>query len=214
MLPHADPLHKVTILPTGMALGVTQQLPVGDKHIHQRDYLDDSLAVRLGGRLAEQLVYGQVSTGAQNDLVGSTELARKMVREWGMSERLGPMAWGQQGAVFLGEDLLQSRHYSDVTAHVIDEEVERILRQQERRAAEILHRHRLALDAVARSLLERETLDGAEVGRIVDEIMASQVDGRRLRRASADGVDGGRRRQVLTGVGVKQRPGESEGLAS
>ena len=133
MLEHADPLHKVTILPTGMALGVTQQLPVEERHIYKREYIADSLVVRLGGRVAEELVFGHQSTGAQNDLVGSTELARKMVREWGMSDRIGPMAWGSQGAVFLGEDLMHTRDYSDETARVIDEEVERILRDEEDR---------------------------------------------------------------------------------
>ncbi len=133
VLPNADPVHKVTILPSGMALGVTQQLPVEEKHIYRQDYIEDSLVVRLGGRLAEEAVYEQLSTGANNDLVGCTELARKMVREWGMSDRIGPMAWGSQGAVFLGEDLMHTRDYSDDTARVIDEEVERILREQEER---------------------------------------------------------------------------------
>ena len=97
VLEHADPLHKVTILPTGMALGVTHQLPVEERHIYKREYIADSLVVRLGGRVAEELVFGHQSTGAQNDLVGNTELARKMVREWGMSDRVGPMAWGRSG---------------------------------------------------------------------------------------------------------------------
>ena len=134
VLPDADPVHKVTILPTGMALGVTQQLPMEERHIYRREYIEDSLAVRLGGRVAEELVFDMLSTGANNDLVGCTELARKMVREWGMSDRIGPMAWGSQGAVFLGEDLMHSRDYSDETSRVIDEEVERILRAQEERA--------------------------------------------------------------------------------
>ena len=133
VLPQADPVPKVTILPMGMALGVTQQLPMDDRHIYRQDYIEDSLVVRMGGRIAEELVFGVISTGANNDLVGSTELARKMVREWGMSDRVGPMAWGSQGAVFLGDDLMHSRDYSDETARVIDEEVERILREQEER---------------------------------------------------------------------------------
>src|SRR5204863_78041 len=103
-----------------------------------RQYIADSLVVRLGGRVAEEIVYGHLSTGAQNDLVGITELARKMVREWGMSDRIGPMAWGSQGAVFLGEDLVHTRDYSDDTARVIDEEVERILREEEDRARKVL----------------------------------------------------------------------------
>src|SRR5438105_4233864 len=169
LLEHADPVHKVTILPTGMALGVTQQLPLEERHIYQRPYIEDSLVVRLGGRIAEELVYGTISTGANNDLVGCTELARKMVREWGMSTRVGPMAWGSQGMVFLGEDLMHTRDYSDETARVIDEEVEHILREQEDRARTALKRHRGGLDAVAHALLEKETVEGAEVGRLVDE---------------------------------------------
>jgi cell division protease FtsH len=167
VLPQADPVHKVTILPMGMALGVTQQLPMDDRHLYRQDYIEDSLVVRMGGRIAEDLVFGVISTGANNDLVGSTELARKMVREWGMSERVGPMAWGSQGAVFLGDDLMHSRDYSDETARVIDEEVERILREQEDRCRSTLTEHRLGLDLVARALLEHETIDGSEVYRLV-----------------------------------------------
>ncbi len=167
VLPQADPVHKVTILPMGMALGVTQQLPMDDRHIYRQDYIEDSLVVRMGGRIAEDLVFGVISTGANNDLVGSTELARKMVREWGMSERVGPMAWGSQGAVFLGDDLMHSRDYSDETARVIDEEVERILREQEERCRVTLTEHRNGLDLVARALLEHETIDGSEVYRLV-----------------------------------------------
>jgi cell division protease FtsH len=168
VLPDADPVHKVTILPTGMALGVTQQLPMEERHIYPREYIEDSLCVRMGGRVAELLVYGDLSTGANNDLVGNTELARKMVREWGMSERIGPMAWGSQGMVFLGEDLMHTRDYSDETSRVIDEEVERILREQEARATTELKKHRKGLDGVAAALLERETIDGEEVRRLVD----------------------------------------------
>jgi cell division protease FtsH len=180
VLEHADPVHKVTILPTGMALGVTQQLPLQERHIYKKDYITDSLVVRLGGRIAEELVYGHLSTGAQNDLVGITELARKMVREWGMSDRIGPMAWGSQGAVFLGEDLVHTRDYSDETARVIDEEVERILREEEERARKVLSEHRAGLEAVAHSLLEHETLDGAEVARLVDAAMGHKAGGPRI----------------------------------
>ena len=168
VLPDADPVHKVTILPTGMALGVTMQLPMEERHIHPRQHIEDSLAVRMGGRAAELLVYGDLSTGAANDLVGNTELARKMVREWGMSDKIGPMAWGSQGQVFLGEDLMHTRDYSEHTSQIIDDEVEQILRAQEQRALEVLARHRGGLDAVARALLDEETIDGETVGRLVD----------------------------------------------
>src|SRR5207244_849744 len=138
VLPHADPVHKGTILPTGLALGVTQQLPIEERHIYRQDYIEDRLIVAMGGRIAEETVFGVISTGANNDLVMSTELARKMVREWGMSSRIGPMAWGSQGAVFLGEDLMHTRDYSDDTARVIDEAVARILREQEERGRRVL----------------------------------------------------------------------------
>ncbi len=190
VLEHADPVHKVTILPTGMALGVTQQLPEEERHIHKKEYIDDAIVVALGGRIAEELVFGHLSTGAQNDLVRITELARKMVREWGMSARIGPMAWGAQGPVFLGEDLIHTRDYSDETARVIDEEVEHILRHEENRARRILRLHRRGLDAVAHALLEHETLDGDEVSRYVDDAMGRKVGGfRRVRKADGSVVE-------------------------
>jgi cell division protease FtsH len=175
-LPDADPVHKVTILPTGMALGVTQQLPIEERHTYWREYIEDAICVMMGGRCAENLILGSLSTGASNDLQRATEMARKMVREFGMSERIGPMAWGQEGQVFLGEDLMHAaRDYSDVTSRVIDEEVERILREQETRASRLLHEHRRGLAAVAGALLEKETIDGAEVGRLVDEAYGRPV---------------------------------------
>jgi cell division protease FtsH len=177
VLEHADPVHKVTILPTGMALGVTHQLPMEERHIHARNYIEDSLCVRMGGRCAEILVYGDLSTGAANDLVGNTELARKMVREWGMSEAIGPMAWGSQGQVFLGEDLMHTRDYSEDTSKVIDDEVERILRSEEQRAMDVLSKHRGGLNAIARALLDNEIIDGREVARLVDEAHGSPVHG-------------------------------------
>jgi cell division protease FtsH len=168
MLPKADPVHKVTILPMGAALGVTQQLPEDERHLYRQDYIEDTLVVRMGGRCAEDLVFGVISTGANNDLVGSTELARKMVSEWGMSPRVGPMAWGSSGQVFLGEDLMHTRDYSDETARVIDEEVQLILRQQEERCRDLLEENRNGLDLVARALLEHETIDGSEVARLIE----------------------------------------------
>ncbi|MDQ2754207.1 MAG: ATP-dependent zinc metalloprotease FtsH [Actinomycetota bacterium] len=169
VLPDADPVHKVTILPTGMALGATQQLPIEERHTYWREYIEDAVCVMMGGRCAEMLVLNSLSTGASNDLQRATEMARKMVREFGMSERIGPMAWGQEAQVFLGEDLMHAgRDYSDVTSRVIDEEVERILREQESRATRLLTEHRQGLAAVAGALLEKETIDGADVGRLVD----------------------------------------------
>ena len=168
VLEHADPVHKVTIIPRGMALGVTMQLPVEDRHSYSEAFVLDRICVAMGGRCAEKLVYGHLTTGASNDLVTSTELARRMVREWGMSDRLGPMAWGGGNQVFLGEDLLQTRDYADATSRLIDEEVAAVLRSQETRAAGLLIEHRVGLDAVANELLERETIDGRDVARLVD----------------------------------------------
>ena len=167
-MPTADPLHKVTIIPSGMALGVTMQLPDEERHIYRQDYIEDSLVVRMGGRVAEELVFNVISTGANNDLVGSTELARKMVREWGMSPEVGPMAWGSQSEVFLGDDIVSTREYSDNTARVIDKEVEKILRKQEARCRETLTAHRKALDFVAKALLEYETVAGDDILRLVE----------------------------------------------
>jgi cell division protease FtsH len=175
VLPFADPLLKVSIIPTGMALGVTMQLPMEERHIYPREYIEDSIAVRMGGRVAEMLVYGDLSTGASDDLQRNTELARKMVREWGMSDRVGPMAWGAQGMVFLGEDLMHSRDYSEDTSRVVDEEVGRILREQETRATDIVQQHRVGLEAVAHALLEHETVDGAEIARLIDEAFGRPV---------------------------------------
>ena len=180
VLPNADPVHKVTILPTGMALGVTHQLPMEERNIYSRDVIEDSLAVRMGGRAAELIIYGDLSTGASNDLVGNTELARKMVREWGMSAELGPMAWGSQGMVFLGEDLMHSRDYSEDTSRIIDTEVGKILREQESRAIEVLTIHRGGLESVAHSLLEKEIINGAEVSDLVDASFGRAVHPRPL----------------------------------
>ena len=192
VLPTADPLHKVTIIPSGMALGVTMQLPAEERHIYRQDYIEDSLVVRMGGRIAEDLVFGVVSTGANNDLVGATELARKMVREWGMSSRVGPMAWGSQGQVFLGEDLMHTRDYSDDTARVIDEEVERILRQAQDRCRSVLTENRHGLDLVARALLEHETIDGSEVTRLLELALPGSTSANPLAAtapATVEGID-------------------------
>jgi len=171
-----------------MALGMTQQMPVEERYSHDKDYLRDSLGVFMGGRVAEELMFGTKSTGAQNDLVRATEIARRMVREWGMSDRIGPMAWGSEGAVFLGEDLVHTRDYSDETARVIDEEVERILRDEENRTRKTLAEHRAGLVAVAEALLERETVDGDEVAHLVDAAMGYKSGGPR-RVVRADGTE-------------------------
>jgi cell division protease FtsH len=172
VLPNGDPVHKVTILPTGMALGVTQTMPE-ERHSLSKEYIEDRLCMALGGRVAEEVVFGHRTTGAADDLNKATSWARRMVREWGMSERLGPMAFESHQHVFLGEDLMNAqRDYSDDTARVIDEEIELLLRAQEERAKNLLGTHRRGLDLVAKALLEKETVDGAEVGRLVQQGLA------------------------------------------
>jgi len=185
VLDKTDPLHKITIIPRGMALGVTMTLPEEDRHIMARGHLEDSLCMRMGGRVAELLVYGDLSTGAADDLQRNTELARRMVREWGMSKEIGPMAWGSNNQVFLGEDLMHTRDYSDHTSKVIDDEIERILREQETRAIEVLTLHRRGLESLARALLEHETVDGADAARLIDEANGEPVHPEGTRTVSA-----------------------------
>jgi cell division protease FtsH len=165
---HADPVAKVTILPAGQTLGVTEQLPLVERHMYTEDYLLDSLAVRLGGRAGELVVLGQGSTGAGNDLAGATDLATKMVREFGLSSRLGPVGYPEGGSVFLGGGGpgMSSRPYAEATQAAIDEEVAKLLRQAEERAVELLKTHRSELDALVDLLLHRETVDGSDVYRI------------------------------------------------
>jgi cell division protease FtsH len=165
---HADPVAKVTILPAGQTLGVTEQLPLIERHMYSEDYLYDSLAVRLGGRAAELVVLGQGSTGAGNDLAGATDLATKMVREFGMSSVLGPVGYPEGGSVFLGGGGpgMSSRPYAEATQAAIDSEVSKLLRQAEDRAVKLLQGHRPELDSLVALLLERETVDGSDVYRL------------------------------------------------
>ena len=165
---HADPVAKVTILPAGQTLGVTEQLPLVERHMYGEDYLHDSLAVRLGGRAAELVVLGQGSTGAANDLAGATDLATKMVREFGLSKTLGPVGYPEGGSVFLGSGGpgMSSRPFAEATQAEIDREVAMLLREAEKRAVELLTEHRSVLDALTNLLLEDETVDGSEVYRL------------------------------------------------
>ncbi len=166
---HADPVAKVTILPAGQTLGVTEQLPLVERHMYGEDYLHDSLAVRLGGRASELVVLGQGSTGAANDLAGATELAIKMVREFGLSETLGPIGYPEGGSVFLGGGgpAMSSRPFAEATQAEIDREVSRLLRQAEERATALLKGHRAQLDSLVSLLLEMETVNGSDVYRLV-----------------------------------------------
>jgi cell division protease FtsH len=168
---YADPVAKVTILPAGQTLGVTEQLPLVERHMYTEDYLHDSLAVRLGGRAAELVVLGQGSTGAGNDLAGATDLATKMVREFGMSTVLGPVGYPEGGSVFLGGGGpgMSSRPYAEATQAEIDREVSKLLREAEDRAVELLKTHRPELDALVGLLMEKETANGSDVYRLAGQ---------------------------------------------
>ena len=160
---HADPVSKVTILPAGQALGVTHQLPVDERHLYRESYLRDSLAVRLGGRAAELLVFHEASTGAANDLASATQLATRMVTEFGLSPRVGPVSYGYEGQLHLDAPAAAQRSWAEATQHAIDTEVARLVREAEQRALDLLIAHRDKLDRLTTRLLEDETVDGADV---------------------------------------------------
>lgn len=168
MIPGTDPVHKVTIIPRGQALGLTQRLPLDDKRIYSRSYCLDQLAIMLGGRAAEQLVFGDLSTGAHNDIETASELARKMVCEWGMSDKVGPLTFGSpHDEIFLGRELGMRRTFSEETARLLDAEIRRFVDEQAERARRIVTENRDRLEALAKALLERETLTGEEVNRVL-----------------------------------------------
>jgi cell division protease FtsH len=165
--PDADPLHKVTIIPRGMALGLTMQLPLDDKHCYNKDYLEAQLAILMGGRIAEEMFMHHITTGAGNDIERATDMARKMVCEWGMSE-LGPMSFGKrEEQIFLGREIAQHRDYSEATAIRIDEQVKKLVSQGYDRARKIIEEKSEALERIAMALLEREVLDGSEVRQLI-----------------------------------------------
>jgi len=167
-LPQADPIHKVTIIPRGMALGVTQQVPVDEKHNYSRDYLNDRIAILMGGRIAEQIMLGEITTGAGNDLERATEMARAMVCEWGMSDAMGPLTFGKkEEQIFLGREIAQRSDYSEDTALRIDQEVKRIVTENYQRSLAILEEYKERVQKLADALLAREVLDGDQVKRIV-----------------------------------------------
>jgi cell division protease FtsH len=171
MTPGSDPIHKVTIIPRGRALGITQQLPIDERHTYPREYLMDNITILLGGRAAEELVLNHQTTGAGNDIERATEIARKMVCEWGMSEKLGPLNYGKkEELVFLGKEIQRQRDFSDDTAQDIDGELRRIVTNCFDRARRILRDNSDVLHAIAKNLLEKEVLDGQEIDRIIEEL--------------------------------------------
>jgi cell division protease FtsH len=169
LLPGTDPIHKVTIIPRGMALGITQQLPMDEKHTYPKQYLNNNIAILLGGRVAEELVFNDTTTGAGNDLERATDLARRMVCDWGMSENLGPLTFGKkEEQIFLGREIAQHRDYSEDTAVRIDHEVTRIVMENYNRVKQLLSDNRAILHRLAESLLERESLDTDDINKIVN----------------------------------------------
>jgi len=200
LMPHADPLHKVTIIPRGMALGVTMQLPETDKHNYTLDYLNTQIAVMMGGRLAEEIFLNQMSTGAGNDIERATEMSRKMVCEWGMSS-LGPLTFGKkEEQIFLGRELAQHRDFSEETAREIDSEVRRLVNTGYEKAKTIILENRDVLVRIALALLEREVLDANELKLIIE---GKQLPARVIPQKGDDGVQ-----QVL-----KPEPGRTPGIA-
>ncbi|HWV46861.1 MAG TPA: AAA family ATPase, partial [Nitrospira sp.] len=168
LLPGTDPVHKVSIIPRGRALGVTMQLPTDDRHNHSQEFLYATLAILLGGRVAEELVFKQVTTGAGNDLERATDLARKMVCEWGMSEKLGPLTFGQkEESMFLGRAFATKRDLSDAMALEIDLEIKRLVTENYERTKHVLTEHMVTLKALADALLEKEVLDAMEIDKII-----------------------------------------------
>ncbi len=170
LLPGTDPLHKVTIIPRGRALGLTMQLPTDEKYTVSRTFLLNSICILLGGRVAEQLVFGEITTGAGNDIERATEMARKMVCEWGMSDELGPLTFGKkEEQIFLGREIAQHRDYSESTAIRIDQEVHRLVTSSSDKVTELLGNNQELLRALALALLEHETLSATDI----EEIMAA-----------------------------------------
>jgi cell division protease FtsH len=205
VLPNADPLHKVTIIPRGMALGVTMQLPIDDKHSYSKDYLLAQLAILMAGRIAEEKYMKHMTTGAGNDIERATDLARKMVCEWGMSE-LGPLSFGKkEEQIFLGREIAQHRDYSEETAIRIDEQVKKLVQGAYDTAGQILNEHSDALVKIAETLLEREILDGNEVMQIIKGIPLEPLSA----SGSKDAED--HTQQVLRPEGGRRVPGLSEG---
>ncbi len=168
LIPGTDPIHKVTIIPRGAALGLTQQLPTDDRYTQNREFCLNSLAILMGGRVAEELVFDQPTTGAGNDIEKATELARRMVCEWGMSEKLGPLAFGKkEEQIFLGREIAQHSDYSENTAQEIDSEIRRVVMDSYNRAKSLIGGHRTELDRLANALLEHESLAGDEIDRVI-----------------------------------------------
>ena len=200
LLPHADPVHKVSIIPRGMALGMTMHLPVDDRHNYSREYLEGQLAGLLAGRAAEELIFGQRTTGASNDIERATGIARKMVTQWGMSDAIGPLALAEKDdSVFLGREMIRHKVHSEDTARLIDSEIRRLVDEANERALTLIRDNLDSLHAIAKALLERETISGADIDLI--------LQGLALPKAGDSGTQGG----PATGQPGPGGPGNSGG---
>jgi cell division protease FtsH len=193
LVPEADPLHKVTIIPRGMALGLTQQLPLEDRYTYSKSYIEANLKVLMGGRLAEELIFGSghMTTGAGNDLERATEMARKMVCEWGMSEKMGPLTFGKrEESIFLGKEFARHQDFSEATAQRIDEEISKFITAAYEGAYKLIGSNREALEAIAMALLEHEVLDGEKIYDLIAENSDIDVESikRQKRRAESEVV--------------------------
>jgi len=201
LLPGADPLHKVTIIPRGLALGLTQQLPEDERHTYSRSYLRNNIAILMGGRVAEELVFDELTTGAGNDIERASSMARKMVCEWGMSDRLGPVAFAKKNdEIFLGRDIGHVKEYSEKTAELIDVEVERILKQAYENTTNLIQENIDCLHAIAKGLLEKETLDAEAI----EEIMRKCRNGEQ----QEEGVEQGSEEIHKTSTEEDRKPGD------
>ncbi len=176
LTPGTDPLHKVSIIPRGRALGITQQLPIDDRYTYSKDYLMNALSVLMGGRAAEEIALNHMTTGAGNDLERATELARKMVTEWGMSQTLGPLTFGKKDEqIFLGREIAKHKDYSEKIAEEIDDEVRKIVTESYYRAKDVLMKNRDILEAFAKKLLEKETMDSSEIDDLIRETESNRT---------------------------------------
>ena len=213
LLPNADPLHKVTIIPRGRALGVTMQIPEEDKYNYTKEYMEDSIAILLGGRAAEEIFLGSFTTGASNDLERVTDQARKMVCEWGMSEEMGPLTFGKkEEQIFLGREIAQHQDYSEETAIRIDQEVKKVVLRAYAKAKEVLEANRGAHERLAKALLEYETLDVNEIKALIkgEEIRPEEAKTKPSRKPERqhkpEEKEKGKKQTLPSLVNPKERP--------
>jgi cell division protease FtsH len=190
LLPNTDPIHKVTIIPRGRALGITQQLPLDDKHTYTKEYLVDNICVLMGGRIAEEVALNTQTTGASNDIERATDIARKMICEYGMSEVLGPLAFGKkEEEIFLGREIAQHRDYSEETARKIDQEVNALVSENYQKTRKLILDHLDILHRLAKALLERETLDGDKIGEIIGDKRKTRRPRKTKRKGNIDSAE-------------------------